>query len=278
MYYRARYYDPETGEFVSQDPLDYVDGMSQYRGYFVPGAVDSSGQDVITVKPKGDKLKKIGCGGKIRKFHQIWTFKVPKREEPGWVVQKVTVIANKDKCFESEFNVIPEAPDLLEPFSCCLCVLDPAKAVTFTYFEAWRVKGNREYPSHPKDYNIGVRNPENGTDKARLELPSEFFANSCGSYTQKGEIKFYSDSQVNGEISIPSWSNNPTRNEFGPAPWTTGAGPLWARPGPNPPTFWSTPSIASGDRLFSVGWRCCDCDPDGSGKIWGDASPKKAKQ
>ena len=43
MYFRARYYDPATGEFISRDPLGYVDGMSLYRGYFVPGGVDPSG-------------------------------------------------------------------------------------------------------------------------------------------------------------------------------------------------------------------------------------------
>ena len=43
MYFRARYYDPQTGEFISRDPLGYVDGMSQYRAYFVPGATDPSG-------------------------------------------------------------------------------------------------------------------------------------------------------------------------------------------------------------------------------------------
>jgi hypothetical protein len=43
LYKRARYYDPNTGEFVSRDPLEYVDGMSQYRGYFVPDTVDPLG-------------------------------------------------------------------------------------------------------------------------------------------------------------------------------------------------------------------------------------------
>ncbi len=44
---RARYYDPLTGEFTSRDPLEYVDGMSLYRGYFVPGAVDPSGMALV---------------------------------------------------------------------------------------------------------------------------------------------------------------------------------------------------------------------------------------
>jgi len=31
------------GRFVGRDPLGFVDGMSLYGGYFVPGAVDPSG-------------------------------------------------------------------------------------------------------------------------------------------------------------------------------------------------------------------------------------------
>ncbi len=45
---RARYYDPLTGEFTSRDPLEYLDGMSLYRGYFVPGGVDPFGKQETT--------------------------------------------------------------------------------------------------------------------------------------------------------------------------------------------------------------------------------------
>jgi RHS repeat-associated protein len=48
MYYRARHYDPLSGEFLSRDPLEFVDGMSLYRGYFVPNGRDSSGTTVRT--------------------------------------------------------------------------------------------------------------------------------------------------------------------------------------------------------------------------------------
>ncbi len=51
-YQRARYYDVVSGEFISQDPLEYVDGMSLYRGYLVPGGVDPLGLD-WTIKRKG---------------------------------------------------------------------------------------------------------------------------------------------------------------------------------------------------------------------------------
>ena len=67
LYFRARYYDPQTGEFISRDPLGYVDGMSQYRGYFVPGATDPSGLSCPAKKKCGVKAKKgfdqkIDCG------------------------------------------------------------------------------------------------------------------------------------------------------------------------------------------------------------------------
>ena len=45
MYFRARYYSGDLGRFVSRDPLGYVDGMNLYRGYFVPGGVDPSGEN-----------------------------------------------------------------------------------------------------------------------------------------------------------------------------------------------------------------------------------------
>lgn len=42
-YFRARYYHAQLGRFISRDPLGFVDGMSLYRAFFVPGNVDPSG-------------------------------------------------------------------------------------------------------------------------------------------------------------------------------------------------------------------------------------------
>jgi RHS repeat-associated protein len=42
-HFRARWYDPSTGGFISRDPLGYVDGMSLYRGYFGIQGRDYSG-------------------------------------------------------------------------------------------------------------------------------------------------------------------------------------------------------------------------------------------
>jgi RHS repeat-associated protein len=42
-HFRARWYDPATGGFISRDPLGYVDGMSLYRGYFGVQELDPFG-------------------------------------------------------------------------------------------------------------------------------------------------------------------------------------------------------------------------------------------
>jgi RHS repeat-associated protein len=47
-YYRARYYLPTLGRFGSRDPLQYVDGMSAYAGYFAGrGSVDPAGTTTL---------------------------------------------------------------------------------------------------------------------------------------------------------------------------------------------------------------------------------------
>jgi len=47
-HFRARWYDPSTGGFISRDPLGYVDGLSLYRGYFGVRGVDPHGLQDLT--------------------------------------------------------------------------------------------------------------------------------------------------------------------------------------------------------------------------------------
>ena len=65
MYNRARYYDPATGEFISRDPLEYVDGMSLYRGYFAPGDMDPSG---LVCSDNGGEYQYISGRGNFFSF------------------------------------------------------------------------------------------------------------------------------------------------------------------------------------------------------------------
>jgi RHS repeat-associated protein len=44
-YFRARYYHPDLGRFVSRDPIGYVDGMSLYSAFFVIETMDPFGME-----------------------------------------------------------------------------------------------------------------------------------------------------------------------------------------------------------------------------------------
>lgn len=46
MYFRARYYDPTTGEFIAPDPMGYIDGPSLFRGYFNLNYADPFGLQI----------------------------------------------------------------------------------------------------------------------------------------------------------------------------------------------------------------------------------------
>jgi len=49
FYFRARYYDASLGQFISRDPLNYVDGMNLFRGYFAINGLDETGLFFSTV-------------------------------------------------------------------------------------------------------------------------------------------------------------------------------------------------------------------------------------
>ncbi len=57
-HFRARWYDPSTGGFISRDPLGYVDGMNLYRGYFGVSTTDPFGLSPVNVA-----CWVAGCGG-----------------------------------------------------------------------------------------------------------------------------------------------------------------------------------------------------------------------
>jgi len=42
-YVRARYYQPQSGRWMTQDPLMFADGVNLYLAYFVPNGIDPNG-------------------------------------------------------------------------------------------------------------------------------------------------------------------------------------------------------------------------------------------
>jgi RHS repeat-associated protein len=59
--FRARHYNPLTGEFLRRDPLGFEDGMSLYRGYMELGWLDPTGTVKIACgcRARGNKGRKI---------------------------------------------------------------------------------------------------------------------------------------------------------------------------------------------------------------------------
>jgi hypothetical protein len=47
VYTSARYYDFAIGEFLSRDPLEFIDGMSMYRAYFGSRGLDPYGRSTV---------------------------------------------------------------------------------------------------------------------------------------------------------------------------------------------------------------------------------------
>ena len=72
-FFRARYYSPDLGRFISRDPLGFVDGMSLYRAYFAPGHVDPNGLgdgfwEHSTKGPTGIGDFQVGFNLRVKQF------------------------------------------------------------------------------------------------------------------------------------------------------------------------------------------------------------------
>ena len=89
---QARYYDPDMGRFASRDPLQYIDGMNLYAGYFAQRfTVDPMGTKAHGSKPKDgyeyfkvpqeviDKIKAVECV----KLNMTWLDGTIKIDVPG---------------------------------------------------------------------------------------------------------------------------------------------------------------------------------------------------
>jgi RHS repeat-associated protein len=63
LYYRARYYDPKIGGFISEDPVDFEDGLTRYS-YVLSNPVN-------LIDPTGYTEEPAACGGRCP--HSIFT-------------------------------------------------------------------------------------------------------------------------------------------------------------------------------------------------------------
>jgi RHS repeat-associated protein len=131
-YKRARIYSAQLGRFISRDPLGFVDGMSLYRAYFVPDAMDPTGTDrwvgsdengnkifwsggFCYVRGSGGALVRVDCPGGQGPV------------EPGAVEAGATTVC----VFITVDTCTPEPTDVVWPKWVCYAVAGAAAGAVF---------------------------------------------------------------------------------------------------------------------------------------------------
>ncbi len=204
--------------------MEYVDGMSVFRGYFILDEMDPTGE--VKIKNVG-QIKKPNCANIYGK--QEYKFQLSKRwpcrGAEGYFVQEVSV-------------------------HCLLCNCDahsPCVKEDYIYWEAWGVS---------KD-NLYAGNVMTAPDTA------EFWTNyPRSSYTQHGTVKFYCVTPPGlvpkvGEISRPEveWKPIGSVKPGSACDTTTSELPRTL----TRPTWWdresADPPVAG--RAFLMNWNCC---------------------
>lgn len=243
MHFRARYFDSGTGDFVSRDPMEYVDGMSLFSGYFVLFGVDPLGKEKILARVTKPTIKEGGCGVK----RQVsWNFVIPrkhgfKKGEKGWLVQKVTVRCGVSKCTKTKDYIEKSTCGTIVHPGSCQCNF--MRKNEFVYYEAWRIGLKERQPVSPNDH-----------DDTAWATPKD---NRCGEYIQKGDLRLYKDSQT-GDLR-KKWTTGQTFGKDSGCGTTSGF--LLGFDGKaGPPEFWKDEETQhSGNRRFELSWKCCDC-------------------
>jgi RHS repeat-associated protein len=113
QYFRARYFHVRIGRFIGRDPLDYEDGMSLYRGYFVPNNVDPSGEkwDCITCGCCAGSAG-LTCAGLCATGH--------------WDIPGESFSSCFGKCLRASYGASPTW-DLICETACVSCVMKKPK-------------------------------------------------------------------------------------------------------------------------------------------------------
>jgi RHS repeat-associated protein len=165
-HFRARWYDPATGGFVSRDPLGYVDGMSLYRGYFGVSKFDPNGQIVVRGYPDPKNIN--GCGNyNSVNFHFQLSSDAPC---DGYLIQKVTLTC-----------VLKDCRRISQPCRFDIREEWPGKSVTF--YEAWFIPERKRTPK-----GLG-ENQHN--DSSNLVFEDGF----CGTINVTTELRFFCKKQ-----------------------------------------------------------------------------------
>jgi len=132
MYFRARYYDTHTAEFLSPDLYGfkndfdlYHDGQSLYRAYYVLESQDPSGE-IKVVNQRVYNPDEDVCNGD-RASGIAWDWELDAERQEGWIIQRVEFFCKKCECDH-----------------CGECSLNCEEKGPYVYFEVWRVDAGKK--------------------------------------------------------------------------------------------------------------------------------------
>jgi len=208
-YFRARYYDPNLGEFISRDPLGYVDGMSLYRGYFVPGGMDPSGMQEsdepptprtsVTIVPSTQSPRVDYKDVQKTSFKRaVWstgevTFNIANPGRGGVLIQYVTIDASFSHC---PCSINSRDDEKIQNYL-------QRQVGKYPLYEAWLIHPDGKVYLGPGDKMIARGK---GTGGATAFSPSDKFQwsqilnsllkNTTGSFVITGEVIYYENADL----------------------------------------------------------------------------------
>ena len=189
-YKRARIYSAQLGRFISRDPLGFVDGMSLYRAYFVPGGMDPSGYVSSVYLPRYTERYRPG-GFRVR-----WDFPLDRdTDQNGYVVQKVVFKWKIYNCCTNE--LVDEGDE--------------------TYWESWSYSTGFRYDD---EHINGPGTDYDYTDEASFPAADD---ETRGYILQTGLIKFF----YRGTTGPINW---PPNDYSGDLPATGNEPDWWLNP------------------------------------------------
>jgi len=100
-YYRARYYDPKVGRFISEDPIRFAGGVNFYS--YV------TNNPVALADPLGLCAQKVPCYGNVRAFvgaHLADAMKLAS-QVPGVTAHEILAVSAGETTYGSERRLAP---------------------------------------------------------------------------------------------------------------------------------------------------------------------------
>jgi len=225
-YFRARYFEPELGVFISRDPLGFVDGYAVHQGWFMNKLFcDPHGNSTIKANDYSIEIRTVSltvgprCG--FFDWRTIFVLNKPAEgsefDHVGMFIQEVKIDGRITYCDKKTSKIIQEH-----------------------YWEGWRVDGGRLV-----EEGSSLKEKDSYTDKYAYEADDEENC-SRGEISISGKLSYY-----HGATDYPTNFTSPEDGSPSQSVWGSSS----------PPIFLADDTVTisqSVNHSIKVSWDCCD--------------------